>query len=183
MEASPHKPLETHGCIINTVAIDVLVLKHQAINNHSADLAFIVLPKKHTKMLHLLRTTWEILITFWKNLLIYRALRIFALCAYFIWHAVCQEYMNSIILAELWILYRTAKFCYWRTVNEKWPVQAWWAIYWTNVSFIIYIYIPDKIEAKTKWVPFLQTAFSLVKFIHLIEISQKFVPKDWFKVS
>ena len=32
-----HKHLEIHGCILNTVATDALVLKHQAISTHSAD--------------------------------------------------------------------------------------------------------------------------------------------------
>ena len=31
------KHWETHGCIVSTVATDVLVLKHQAISNHNAD--------------------------------------------------------------------------------------------------------------------------------------------------
>ena len=32
-----HKQLETHGCLLSTVATDVLVLKHQAISIHIAD--------------------------------------------------------------------------------------------------------------------------------------------------
>ena len=32
-----HKQLETHGCVLSTVATDVLVLKHQAITIHTAD--------------------------------------------------------------------------------------------------------------------------------------------------
>ena len=32
-----HKQLETHGCVVSTVATDVLVLKHQAISSYSAD--------------------------------------------------------------------------------------------------------------------------------------------------
>ena len=32
-----HKQLETHGCVLSTVAADGLVLKHQAISIHSAD--------------------------------------------------------------------------------------------------------------------------------------------------
>ena len=36
--------METHWCLLNTVATDALVLKHQAISNHSADYVFIVLP-------------------------------------------------------------------------------------------------------------------------------------------
>ena len=31
------KPFFMHGCILNTVATDALVLKHQAISIHSAD--------------------------------------------------------------------------------------------------------------------------------------------------
>ena len=31
-----HKQLETHGCILPTVATDTLVLEHQAISIHSA---------------------------------------------------------------------------------------------------------------------------------------------------
>ena len=46
-----NKHLETHGCIINTVATDALLIKHQAISIHSADLVFIVLwPKIHKKI-------------------------------------------------------------------------------------------------------------------------------------
>ena len=37
------KQLEIHGCVISIVATDALVLKHQAISNHSADKIFIVL--------------------------------------------------------------------------------------------------------------------------------------------
>ena len=32
-----HKQLETHGCVLSTVATDALVLKHQAISTHSAN--------------------------------------------------------------------------------------------------------------------------------------------------
>ena len=32
-----HKQLETHGCVLSTVAANDLVLKHQAISIHSAD--------------------------------------------------------------------------------------------------------------------------------------------------
>ena len=31
-----HKDLETHGCVLSTVATDALVLEHQAIGTHSA---------------------------------------------------------------------------------------------------------------------------------------------------
>ena len=37
------KHLEMHRCALNTVAIDVLVLKHQTISIHSADKIFIIL--------------------------------------------------------------------------------------------------------------------------------------------
>ena len=37
MNLLTHKQLETHQCILNTVATDVLVLEHQAISIHSAD--------------------------------------------------------------------------------------------------------------------------------------------------
>ena len=37
------KHRETHVCVVSTVATDALVLKHQAISSHSADLTFIVL--------------------------------------------------------------------------------------------------------------------------------------------
>ena len=36
-----YKNLEMHGCVISTVATDVLVLKHQAISIHSAGQVFI----------------------------------------------------------------------------------------------------------------------------------------------
>ena len=32
-----HKQLETFVCILSTVAIEAMVLKHQAINSHSAN--------------------------------------------------------------------------------------------------------------------------------------------------
>ena len=32
-----HKLLDVHECMLNTVATDALVLKHQAISIHSAD--------------------------------------------------------------------------------------------------------------------------------------------------
>ena len=39
----PPKQLEMHGCVLNTVATDALVLKHQAISIHSANKMSIVL--------------------------------------------------------------------------------------------------------------------------------------------
>ena len=44
-----HNELETHGFIISTLATDVLVLKHQDISIHSADLVFILPPNIHTE--------------------------------------------------------------------------------------------------------------------------------------
>ena len=44
------KQLETHGCLLSTVATDALVLKHQTINNHSADKICIVLDQFYTKI-------------------------------------------------------------------------------------------------------------------------------------
>ena len=48
-----HKQLEMHGCILSTVATDVLVLKHQAISIHSADLMSIALDPFQMNILHL----------------------------------------------------------------------------------------------------------------------------------
>ena len=42
-----HEQLESHGCILSTVATDGLVLKHQAISMHSADQIFFVLDQLH----------------------------------------------------------------------------------------------------------------------------------------
>ena len=42
-EGLTHNQLETHGCILGTVAADALVLKHQAISIYSADKISIVL--------------------------------------------------------------------------------------------------------------------------------------------
>ena len=47
MSEAFHKQLETHGCIISTVATDALMLKHQTISIHSADQ--IVLDQFQTK--------------------------------------------------------------------------------------------------------------------------------------
>ena len=46
------KQLETHGCILITVATDALVIKHQAIGIHSADWIFIVLDQLHAEILN-----------------------------------------------------------------------------------------------------------------------------------
>ena len=42
-----------HGCVFDTMVIDALVLKHQAISIHSADLVFIVQDQIQTKMCEL----------------------------------------------------------------------------------------------------------------------------------
>ena len=47
-----HKQLEIHWYVISTVATAALVLKYQAISNHSADEMFIVSDQFHTKILH-----------------------------------------------------------------------------------------------------------------------------------
>ena len=47
------KQLETHGFLLNYAATDALVLKHQAINTHSADKIIIVLDQFHTEILYL----------------------------------------------------------------------------------------------------------------------------------
>ena len=49
-----HTQLEMHGVIINTVATDVLVLKHQAMSSHNADRIFIVLDQFHTSLVALM---------------------------------------------------------------------------------------------------------------------------------
>ena len=61
-----HKWLEMHGCIINTVATDDLVLKYQVISSHNADKIFIELHQFHTKI-HSLWKTLENKITFSKK--------------------------------------------------------------------------------------------------------------------
>ena len=62
-----HKHRETHGCVVSTVATDALVLKHQAISIHNADLTFIVLDQFHIKILHIRWTASQNEITFWKK--------------------------------------------------------------------------------------------------------------------
>ena len=47
------KHREMHGCVVSTVATDALVLKHQAISIHNADLTFIILGQFHITILHL----------------------------------------------------------------------------------------------------------------------------------
>ena len=56
-----------HVCVVRTVATDALVLKHQAISIHNADLTFIVLDQFHIKLLHIMWTASENEITFWKK--------------------------------------------------------------------------------------------------------------------
>ena len=58
--------LKIHRYAVSIVATDALMLKHQAISNHSADKVFIVFDQFHTKTLHLMWTTSENCITFWK---------------------------------------------------------------------------------------------------------------------
>ena len=48
------KHRETHGCVVSTVATDALVLKHQAISIHNADLTLIVLDQFHIKNIALM---------------------------------------------------------------------------------------------------------------------------------
>ena len=62
-----HKQLETHGCVLSTLAIEALVLIHQAIGIHSAEEILIVLDQFHTEILHLWGPTSENKITFWKK--------------------------------------------------------------------------------------------------------------------
>ena len=62
------KHREPHGSVITTVATDALVLKHQAITIHNADLTFIVLDRFHIKILHIRWTASENEITFWKKM-------------------------------------------------------------------------------------------------------------------
>ena len=59
-----HKQLETHGCIFSTVATDALVLKHQAISIHSAD---IVLQRFCSEILQFYKIILGSKITFWKK--------------------------------------------------------------------------------------------------------------------
>ena len=48
-----HKHPETHECILNTVATDALVLKHQVISTHSAEQICIALDQYQIKLFHL----------------------------------------------------------------------------------------------------------------------------------
>ena len=56
-----------HGYVISIVATDALVLKHQDISSHSADLILILIDNIHAKPWSLLWTNWETKIMFKKN--------------------------------------------------------------------------------------------------------------------
>ena len=47
------KHRETHRWVVSTMAIDALMLKHQAISIHNADYTFIFLDQFYRKILHL----------------------------------------------------------------------------------------------------------------------------------
>ena len=61
--------LEMQECILSTVATDALVLKHQAISIHSANLTFIVRGWFHTEILLLWVTILENKITWLKKII------------------------------------------------------------------------------------------------------------------
>ena len=71
-----HKQLETHGCVFSSVAADALVLKHQAISIHSADLMFIVLWQFHTEILQLWGISLRNIILSWKKYRVISALSV-----------------------------------------------------------------------------------------------------------
>ena len=52
-----HKQLETHVCVLSTMATDALVLKHRAISIHNPDGIFIVLDQFHAK--HYIHNLWN----------------------------------------------------------------------------------------------------------------------------
>ena len=56
-----------HGCVISTVATDVLVLKHQAISIHNADKISVVVDQLHTHIFLFQWKTPETKIIFWKK--------------------------------------------------------------------------------------------------------------------
>ena len=62
-----HKQLEKHGCIINTAATDVLVLKHQAISTHSDVQISIALYQLEKKYITLIVNNIRRWIKFWKK--------------------------------------------------------------------------------------------------------------------
>ena len=45
--------MKKHECVLSTVVIDALVLKHQAISIYSAELLFIVLDQFHAEILQI----------------------------------------------------------------------------------------------------------------------------------
>ena len=51
--------LEKHGYLLSTVAMDDLVLKHQTISTHSAELMCIIIDQFRKRWLHLEWTTRE----------------------------------------------------------------------------------------------------------------------------
>ena len=62
------KQLETHGCVVNTVATDALVLRHQAISIHSCKI-FISSDHFRTKLPYRQWTIWENEITYRRKIL------------------------------------------------------------------------------------------------------------------
>ena len=54
-----HKQLETHRCVLSTVATNAMVLKHQAICIHYADYLFVVLDKFHIRISYLKGKHWK----------------------------------------------------------------------------------------------------------------------------
>ena len=61
------KRRESPSGVINTVATDVLVLKHQAISTHSADYVFIIWASFTTKYIIYGEQFWKILFRFEKR--------------------------------------------------------------------------------------------------------------------
>ena len=68
--ALTHKQPEMNGCIISTLATDVLVLRHQAISIYSADSSFIVIDPFHTQILHSQPTSYRLKLHFEKYYLV-----------------------------------------------------------------------------------------------------------------
>ena len=56
-----------HGSILISMATNALVLKHQTISIHSADLRYIILHQFHTKLLHVLWKISENVVIFWEK--------------------------------------------------------------------------------------------------------------------
>ena len=61
-----HKCLEMHGCIISSVATDVLVLRHQGISSYSAGSLLIVVKDFYNKSI-LQQKTLQNKITFFEK--------------------------------------------------------------------------------------------------------------------